>query len=210
MVVLMGRWPVLGEGKTRLAAEAGEAKAHEIHKLLFDHALRAFASCPSGCVLAVTGLPDGMSIEAASGRLGLPVILQRGEDLGARMLGAIADASRLPTGDFPVTVVGTDLPTLTLAHVLRAERALELGADAAAVPATDGGFGLMCMRHWPPDLWGREMAWGTDRVWDQTQVALRRRGLRCAVDDPVQDIDTWADWVAFCQKHPTFASYGSK
>lgn len=206
MVVLMGRWPVLGVGKSRLAAEAGDDKAHQVHRWLFANALRMFGGNSTGCVLAVAGAaPEVVQAEWPDMR----VIAQRGEGLGQRMLNALQDARSLLGHDGPAAVVGTDLPTLTLGHVRRAEAALAAGADAAVVPAVDGGFGLMMMRDWPADLWPEEMAWGTDRVWHETQQILQEKQLKWWADSPVADIDEWPDWVEFCQKHPTFARYGS-
>lgn len=206
MVVLMGRWPVLGEGKSRLAAEVGVNKAHQVHQALFANALRMFVENPNGCVLAVTGERP----EVVAGALKpLPVIAQRGDNLGDRMLNALRDAADLMDWRGLSAVVGTDLPALTLGHVRRAEAAIAGGADAAVVPAADGGFGLMMMRNWPADLWPGEMAWGTDRVLLETKQQLQAKNLSWWVDSPVADIDEWSDWVDFCEKHPNFARYGS-
>ena len=206
MVVLMGRWPVFGVGKTRLAAEVGAEQAHAIHQILFANALRNFSGNDGGCVLAVVG--EDVEVVAESVRE-VPVIAQRGETLGDRMLNALADASALLGWQGPSAVVGTDLPTLTLSHVRRAMEAIEGGVDAAVVPAEDGGFGLMMMGDWPADLWPAEMKWGTDRVWLETQQLLQARNLTWWADAPVSDIDEWSDWADFCEKHPTFARYGS-
>lgn len=139
----------------------------------------------------------------------LPVIAQRGENLGVRMLNALRDAADLINWRGPSAVVGTDLPALTLGHVLRAEAAIAGGADAAVVPAVDGGFGLMMMRDWPAGLWPADMTWGTHRVWLDTQQLLQAKNLSWWADSPVADIDEWSDWVEFCEKHPNFARYGS-
>lgn len=206
MVVLMGRWPVLGVGKSRLAAEVGQEKAHEVHELLFANALRVFAKNSNGCVLAVTG----ECLDVVAERIQeMPVIAQRGHNLGDRMLNALRDAADLKDWRGPSAVVGTDLPALTLGHVLRAEAAIAGGADAAVVPAADGGFGLMMMRDWPAGLWPADMTWGTDRVWWETQQLLQAKNLSWWADSPVADIDEWSDWVEFCEKHPNFARYGS-
>jgi glycosyltransferase A (GT-A) superfamily protein (DUF2064 family) len=206
MVVLMGRWPVLGEGKSRLAAEVGVNKAHQVHQALFANALRVFAENPNGCVLAVTGERPEVVARALNP---IPVIAQRGENLGDRMLNALCDAADLTDWRGPSAVVGTDLPALTLRHVLHAEAAIAGGVDAAVVPAVDGGFGLMMMRDWPADLWPSGMKWGTDRVLLQTKQQLQAKGLSWWADSPVADIDEWSDWVDFCEKHPNFARYGS-
>lgn len=206
MIIVMARWPVLGQGKSRLAAQVGIHKAHEIHVLLFNHAMKVFKSHADGCVIALSGArSDARDVTERLPKL--PVISQRGSDLGEKMLNAVADGQRWRGAGRPITLVGTDMPDLTLEHVKRAERRVCAGADAAVVPALDGGFGLMSMRKWPGDFW-RGIPWGTDQVWSLIQEEMRAKGLNFWTDAPERDVDTQMDWNSICSKHATFAGYG--
>ncbi|MGB1075706.1 MAG: DUF2064 domain-containing protein [Flavobacteriales bacterium] len=206
MIIVMARWPVLGQGKSRLAAQVGLQKAHEIHLLLFNHALKEFARHADGCVVALTGQRHD-AIEVTEQMSELRVISQRGSDLGHRMLNAIEDSRIWWGAGRPITLVGTDMPDLTLEHVKRAEKRVCSGVDAAVVPALDGGFGLMSMLEWPRDLW-RHVPWGTDQVWPLIQKKMSAKGLTFWADSPEQDVDTQMDWNSICSKHATFADYG--
>lgn len=204
MVVIMGRFPIEGQGKTRLAAELGTTAAHEIHQLLFNRAVETLGKCASGCLMALAEpLPPGAQI-----RWKVPTIHQRGNTLGDRMVHAAREAQAL-TGCVIVTLVGTDLPEISCRDVAWAEAAVKGGKDAAILPAKDGGFGLISMRNWGDRIWLDDMSWGTAQVMEQTRDGLRRAGMEWLEGPATLDIDTAEDWQMFCRKHPTFARYGS-
>lgn len=200
----MGRFPIEGKGKSRLAAELGVQRAHEIHQLLFHHALETFSRCAFGCVMAwAEPLPPDASFSPK-----VPTLLQRGATLGDRMVNAAQDV-QTSTGAEIITLVGTDLPAIDCGDVAWAEGEVRQGFDAAILPAKDGGFGLISMRDWSHHIWMPDMPWGTSEVMELTRAGFRKAGLRWQEGAMTRDVDTASDWQEFCQKHPTFARYGS-
>jgi len=72
-------------------------------------------------------------------RHGATLHVQQGDDLGARMRYALAEA--LARGDVPI-LVGTDCPAIDAAYLASASAALEAG-DAVLGPVEDGGYALV-------------------------------------------------------------------
>lgn len=133
-LVVMARRPVLGQVKTRLAAEIGPLAAWRIYRDMTGGILKRLAGpAPWRCWLAMT--PDsGAPVPWCRG---WTVIGQGTGDLGRRML---RPGRILPPG--PVVVVGSDIPALDRPHVAAAFSALARH-DLVFGPAEDGGFWLV-------------------------------------------------------------------
>lgn len=122
----------------------------------------------------------------------LPLALQVGADLGARMAHAIAasqaDADR-------VLVVGTDCPLLDAQYVAAALTALD-DNEVVLGPAEDGGYVLIGMRQLHPQLF-TNVTWGTAAVCAQTLAAAQRLDLQVAQLPTLWDVDTLEDWQRY-------------
>jgi len=117
---------------------------------------------------------------------GWRVVAQGRGDLGARMVRLFRD---LPPG--PVVVVGSDVPDLGPAHIVRAFA--RLGShDWVFGPAGDGGYWLIGARRrpvWRPPFAG--VRWSSPHALADTLANLT--AARVAVADELPDIDTGAD-----------------
>jgi rSAM/selenodomain-associated transferase 2 len=113
---------------------------------------------------------------------------QTGGDLGRRMRHAIASA--LKRGNQQVVLMGTDVPSVTVDQLTAAFDSLQ-NNDMVLGPSRDGGYWLIGLRR-AADLF-TDIAWGTDRVLEQTLAAGRRLKLRTAQLAPLQDIDNTDD-----------------
>jgi hypothetical protein len=109
-------------------------------------------------------------------------------DLGRRMHHAIASA--MERGNQQVVLMGTDVPSVTVGQLKAAFDALQ-NNDMVLGPSRDGGYWLIGLRR-PVDLF-TDIAWGTNRVLEQTLAAGRRLKLRAAQLAPLQDIDNRGD-----------------
>jgi uncharacterized protein len=122
---------------------------------------------------------------------GYRLLPQRGADLGARMSGLLGGL--LADGHPGALVMGADSPTLPIAFVAEAARALaEDWADLVIGPAEDGGYYLIGLRRSQPALFAN-VPWSTDRVMELTTDRARRLGLRMHILPEWFDVDTESD-----------------
>lgn len=191
LVVLM-RWPRLGEGKTRLAAQIGAVAAHELHRC-FVHDTLAWPA-PRPLVLAVS--PDAAAV-AAVRRLSpdATVVAQADGALGRRIAGGLHAA--FSGGADCAVLVGTDSPSLPHSLLMSCLRAATR-RGCAMVPAGDGGFVALAMtrdsaRRHGLDWLDGDIAWSTERAAVDTCRAAQRHGLDVASVAPWYDVDTAAD-----------------
>jgi uncharacterized protein len=172
MIIVFAKAPVPGKAKTRLIPALGEWGAARLHARLLRHAVRT--ALASGCgPVEVHGTARHSFFRSLKTRFRL----QRGRDLGERMLHAL---SRNPGA----ILIGTDCPALTAADLRRATRLLRSGAEVVIAPAEDGGYALIGARRVPVELF-RDIAWGTSSVYDETVKRLkpyRWRALRTVWD----------------------------
>jgi len=193
---LFARAPELGRVKRRLAVDIGDQAALAAHERLVRDTLQRLGAVPGlSTELWLVG-----SVAAARRRwpeaARIPLRVQCGEDLGARMHHALGDGlQRAPRA----LVVGTDCPGIDATYVQGAAAQLE-EADVVLGPAEDGGYGLIgaCreVAHRLAPLF-RDVPWGTDRVRDITLERCAAAELRCVEPAPVWDVDTLADWQRY-------------
>ncbi len=117
---------------------------------------------------------------------------QQGHNLGERMANAFAD--NLPTYSRAI-LVGCDCPGLTRDHYRQVVADLE-HYDAVVIPALDGGYVLMGLRHADKTVF-RDIDWGTDQVMAQTRQQFRKAGLSWQEHSPLPDIDR-PDDLQYC------------
>ena len=112
-------------------------------------------------------------------------------DLGVRLARAAADAGA--SGN-PVVIVGTDCPGLT-ADVLDAAFDALAARDVVLGPALDGGYYLVGLRRFCPDLFVG-IPWSTPEVLSLTRRAAERAGLTVTLLGPLGDVDVPGDLPA--------------
>ena len=137
---LMCKPPIPGVSKTRLSAVLGtERAAHLAAAFLADSAaLARQLATREDAVPTAFFTPADAGAAIAALLPGWALTPQAEGDLGARMGGAVAHL--FAAGAQRALLLGTDAPTLppALLEVLLA--ALHNGADAACIPALDGGY----------------------------------------------------------------------
>ena len=194
-VAVLARRAKRGEGKRRLAASLGDEATYDIYREL----LRACAKAVAGSGLPATvyfdPVPGDKDIWTAE-RFGYS-LQPYGADLGKRIKDAAEESlTRFGGG---VLLIGTDCPTLSPALLREAAEALDTH-DAVLGPSTDGGYYLLGLRRVEPRLFDG-IAWSTEAVADQTRAVLAKAGLRTRELPALTDIDTEADWRAYCAAH---------
>lgn len=194
-LLVFARVPVLGQVKSRLAAEIGAPAALAAYRELLDvtRAAAMGAGVPGTAWLA--------GPEAAVAAWEWPELAVRAQppgDLGQRMAAAFAAAFAAGAGR--VVVIGTDCPGLRAGHLTRAF-ALLTDHDVVLGPAADGGYYLLGLRQPQPVLF-QHKAWSTASVLADTLADARRLGLRVARLPTLRDVDTAADLAAWRAETP--------
>lgn len=111
--------------------------------------------------------------------------IQRGADLGERMLRAIAEGLRTHR---TVILIGSDCPALTACDLRRAERLLNGGCDVVLAPAEDGGYALIAARRVSRRLFA-DVPWGGATVYEETLRRLEALGWRWRALRTLWDVD---------------------
>ena len=107
-----------------------------------------------------------------------------------------------------VVLIGSDAPTLPVAHVTAGLRALRR-ARVVLGPSLDGGYYLVGFRAPLPDVFTR-MPWGGASVLARTLTRLRRARITPAVLPAWYDVDTPADLDLLTRHLAMLATLGSE
>ncbi len=185
--------PALGRGKSRLASTLGPEAALEVAKFLLARALAACAPLPN-VRLCYTPSTEGETV-CPWIQPGWSWRPQSDGTLGHRLSQAFQEA--FDEGARGVQVIGTDCPDLKTNDLLEAEQMLE-HYDVVIGPARDGGYWLLGMRRFVPELFA-DIPWSTDKVLDRTLERARDLSLRLYLLRTLNDIDTEADWRSFLE-----------
>ena len=182
-IAVLAKAPLPGFAKTRLIPALGAEGAALLQARLVEHSVATACAARIGPV-TLWGAPDESHplFQAIGARLGVTLARQDGGDLGERMLAAVAAA------DMPVIVIGTDCPALTSDHLRTAADILRSGADAAIIPAEDGGYALIGLRA-PARTLFSEMRWSVPSVMEETRRRLRDLGMRWQEPVTLWDLD---------------------
>jgi rSAM/selenodomain-associated transferase 1 len=178
-VIVFARAPRLGTVKRRLACDVGDRAALRFYRGNLARLLRELARDRRfRTVLAAT--PDHVRVRWP---VRVPVVGQRGGDLGQRMHRACAAYGR-------VAIVGTDIPALGAGDVAAAFRALGR-AQAVFGPSEDGGYWLVALSPWRPARPFGGVRWSTEHALADTLANFA--GRRVALLRVLRDVDTAAD-----------------
>jgi rSAM/selenodomain-associated transferase 1 len=196
-LLVFAKAPIPGVAKTRMIPALGADGAARLQGQLLASTIQRFA----GASLAPIELwcaPDDShpAFREVAERFGVGLRVQRGANLGERMLSAARDASRRAAA---VVLVGCDCPDLGPAEVREAlgallapeaapESALSARLDAVLGPASDGGYVLLALKRPEPALF-EDIPWGGDQVAVHTRERLRRLDWRWRELAELRDLD---------------------
>jgi len=184
----MCKAPRPGFSKTRLAAVVGAERAAALARaFLLDSAdiLRFLAPRYTAQPVAFYA-PEDAEAEMDALLAGWPLMPQPPGDLGARMRGAFD--TLFAGGAGAALLIGTDAPTLPPALLELLPAAIAAGADAAVIPALDGGYCAIALARPLPALL-RDMPWSAPRLLEATRARAAAEGLRLDVLQPWHDVD---------------------
>ena len=187
-LVLFTKAPVPGRVKTRLQPALSPEQAAALHQAFVEDSWETLQCLGRESIRLFADIdwPRFRELAAPAG-----ISLQRGKDLGRRMLHCFKDLHN--EGHDRIVIVGSDSPTLPGEYLDQAFDQLDK-VDAVLGPADDGGYyavGCRCPRS---DMFDR-VALSSPQTLQQTETAFRRAGLRSVRLPSWYDIDTPRDLV---------------
>jgi rSAM/selenodomain-associated transferase 1 len=177
LICIFAKPPTQGEVKTRLGLAPHDAA--RLAQAFLDDTIEAAGRLP----WAEVALASTAAVASP-----LPVVLQGGGDLGARIERVLGEALRRAPA---AIAVGADAPALPERFLEQARAALR-ACDAAVGPSDDGGFYLLALKRCPSGLL-EGLPWSAADTCTRTVARLRERGLRTALLEPWFDVDRPAD-----------------
>jgi rSAM/selenodomain-associated transferase 1 len=187
----MARVPGAGPVKSRLHGTLTPAQATALYRCFLLDRLDALAAVAGiAPVVAFTPL-EAHAQMAALTPADFRLVPQEGDDLSERLTRLLARL--LGDGHAAAVAMDSDSPTLPMAYVAEAARALGAGeADLVVGPSDDGGYYLIGVRAPRPELFAA-MPWSTAEVLPTTLARARALGLDVRLLPPWFDVDTGAD-----------------
>jgi rSAM/selenodomain-associated transferase 1 len=187
---LMCKPPLPGLSKTRLAAAIGDDEAARLAAAFLADSAELLSEVAERFGAPRTAFHAGPAAAMAPHLSGWTLAAQPEGDLGLRM--AAAFDALFGAGVDAAVLVGTDAPTLPAALLELLAPAVARGADAALVPARDGGYCAIALPRPTPALL-RDLPWSTPALLEATRARAEAEGLNLVVLDAWFDVDTVED-----------------
>ena len=188
-LLVFAKVPRPGRGKTRLTPALTPTEAARLYTAFLRDTMRQSRRLSGADVrlYLAPSLPDG-DIDGVPADVTLHE--QAGDGLGERMKGAFKDTLR--DGYERVIVVGSDHPTLPLSFLQEAVRALDDSESLCLGPTEDGGFYLLGMSAFYPQLFDN-MSYSHSGVFADTLARAERTDAQITVLPQWYDVDTPED-----------------
>jgi rSAM/selenodomain-associated transferase 2/rSAM/selenodomain-associated transferase 1 len=189
-LIILGRYPIPGQTKTRLIPALGPTGAADLQRRLTEKTLATAKAFALKRRTDVEFRFKGGNVRKMRCWLGsgLSFSPQAGGDLGDRMQSVFFDA--FLRGARRVVLLGTDIPALNTENLQQAFDALTEN-DAVIGPSADGGYWLIGLTR-PAPLF-QNIDWGTGAVLGQTLALAHEKGLRIKELNVLTDMDTAED-----------------
>jgi uncharacterized protein len=180
--------------KTRLAATIGADKAFEIYKAMVEE----INSISQVIKVDKTVYYSDQITKDDVWNSHFKKELQRGEDLGEKMMNAFKDFFAL--GYTKAVLIGTDIPSLTEDILNDAFNKLD-NNDIVIGPAFDCGYYLIGMKVLHSSLF-TDVEWSTSKVLSQTISKIEGSNLSYSLLPRLHDIDEEKDLIYYkANKH---------
>lgn len=195
-LIIFTRYPEPGLTKTRLIPALGAKGAANLQRQMTEYALSKVKELQSASRRRSGALlPLSVEVRFAGGNLSLMqdwlgcdlAYQPQGEgDLGSRMARSLFDA--IQANVERVVIIGTDCPGLNAQIIANAFHHLHLAHDLVLGPAIDGGYYLIGLGRFIPELF-TGINWGTAEVLQQTIDIAQKLDLSVAYLLELADVD---------------------
>lgn len=185
-LIVFAKPPVPGKVKTRLTPLLSDEEAARLYEAFLRDALDRYTKLEAD-VRWYWSRPADMSLPVSDA---LTEHVQQGEGLGARMRRAFRET--LEGGYDRAVIVGTDHPTLLPSFAEEAFAALSEPEHVCIGPSEDGGYYLLGMEAFYPQLF-EGMTYSHADVFRKTMRRAEEAGLLVTVLPRWYDVDTPGD-----------------
>lgn len=203
-LIVFTRYPEVGKTKTRLIPVLGAEGAANLQRQMTEHTLNQVKEVQINRSLSIGIYFSGGNAKLMQNWLGDNFIYyyQSDGDLGMRMANAFQtcfnNKINHPSLETSVAIIGIDCPSLNSQIMNQAFDSL-LRSELVIGPAVDGGYYLMGMRRFIPQLF-QGINWGTSEVMKQTIQIAETLGLAIAYLPTLADIDRPEDLATWQSK----------
>lgn len=198
-LLVFAKAPEPGVANTRLIPLLGAEGAARLQARLTRRAVATAQAADIGRV-ELWCAPDAAHpfFAALAAESGIVLNIQRGADLGERMLHA---AMQSLSQARCALILGTDCPLLAWTHFRRVLDELRWGREAVIVPAEDGGYVMLGLARVEAALF-QGIDWGTGQVLAQTRERLEKLDFRFSELEPLPDLDRPEDCLNLRRERP--------
>jgi len=185
---IFAKAPIYGQVKTRLIPKIGAAGATDLHKQFVQLNLQKFSKLFQ---VQLWCAPDELHpfFQTCQQKFDISLYRQQGIGLGERMAYALNSCQ-------PTVLIGSDCPILSPKIISDAFAALQKDYSVVLSPAEDGGYVLIGMRQFIPEIF-TNIPWGTSEVFSITKQRLNALGIKWHqlatqwdIDRP-EDLERW-------------------
>jgi len=184
LLLIFTKNPELGKCKTRLAKIIGDEAALKIYCYLLKHTAKITQSLSVDKRVYYSNEiieNDDFSAELFDKKI------QQGNDLGEKMANAFQEGFQ--AGYEQIVIVGSDLFELSQSDIEETFSALTT-SDVVLGPAKDGGYYLLGMKTFLPELF-QQKKWSTSHVLKDTLADLQDKNVTLISEK--NDIDEYKD-----------------
>ncbi len=198
-LIIFTRYPEPGTTKTRMIEVLGAVGAANLQRQMTEYTLAQAQLLPSFFPVSLEVRFSGGNQQLMQKWLGGNIdYLPQGEgDLGQKMANSLSSAFQNKIES--VAIIGSDCPGLTPKLMAQAFQQLHLGSDLVLGSAIDGGYYLIALSRFIPELF-TGISWGSDRVCQQTVAIAQNLNLAVTYLPPLGDVDRPEDLSIWQQR----------
>lgn len=190
-LIIMTRVPVAGETKTRLMSDLSGEECAIFHEACLKDLIHIQGGIDIPTYIYYSGFLTEKFVSIFNKKV--KFIPQVGLDLGQRMAQAFRQTL---ISHKHVAMIGSDVPNLTVHNLEKAYKVLKAEKDLVIGPALDGGYYLIGMNTYHPDLF-QGITWGGSEVLEKTLERVRGLGLSYSLLEIMRDLDTFEDLAEY-------------
>ena len=193
VILVFAKSPVEGNVNTRLIPAIGVRAATQLQHDLVHQRLTTLTREKLGDVILMCSPDEKQNFFLqCKKKYSVKLRKQSGENLGERMMNGVHEALKRYK---QCIVIGTDAPALDERIIQQAIDTLH-NTNVVFVPAEDGGYVLVGMRH-RYDVLFQNINWGTAKVMQQSRDRLNEKNVSYKELETCWDVDQLEDYQRY-------------